>query len=205
MLGVCIVCQCYHVGDLAICRDCEALLERMVGMYENSAIEFSCLWQRFHSLGIYRSPLDALLRRGKYQEDLTTLKTLGRLLAKSLSTVKYEQRAAILPIPMSHGRFVARGYNQAAVIAREVARQLAMPYIDNIVRHTGNAGIQHELSRQARKRNMRQAFEIMKPPPKRLCIVDDIYTTGATMQAICRILRQAGCEYIEIWLIAKTL
>ncbi|MBT8448271.1 MAG: hypothetical protein KJO69_01190 [Gammaproteobacteria bacterium] len=38
-----------------------------------------------------------------------------------------------------------------------------------------------------------------------MCIVDDIYTTGATMQAMCRILRQAGCEYIEIWLIAKTL
>ena len=174
-------------------------------MYSNNLPEFSSLWQRFHYLGSYQQPLDTLLMRGKYQQNLVILKTLASLFVNSLRNTPFAEDATLIPVPMSQQRYLKRGYNQAEIIAREIASQLAMDFSGKLLRHTGQAGVQHELGRKARLRNMRNAFEVIGEIPERLCVVDDIYTTGATIQAMCQFLRSAGCEYIEIWIIAKTL
>ena len=205
MLGSCVLCHCYEQSSQSLCSDCDRLLIQLSGLYQNQHQEFSSLWQRFHHLGVYSEPLSSLLIRGKYQKDLTALKVLAGLLAKSIRQKPFASDAVIMPVPMSQSRFLERGFNQAAIIAREVTGNLCMSYADDLVQHTGQAQIQHQLGRRARERNMRHAFLVANKIPKRICIVDDIYTTGATMKAICRALRRAGCEYIEIWIIAKTL
>lgn len=205
MLGICLLCRCYYQNSLSICPECQQLLRRLVNLQQMKQSEFSGLWQRFHCLAEYKPPLDRLLLRAKYHNDLTILKALGMLMAESLRETYYDRKASIIAVPMSQSRYVQRGYNQAAVIAETIARYLRQPYRTDIVRHTGLARVQHKLDRKARQKNMRSAFEVVNPVPSRLCLVDDIYTTGATMQALCRALRAAGCEYIEIWIIAKTL
>lgn len=205
MLGACVLCRCHCPDPLALCADCNDLLRKLSGLYQNRHQEFSSLWQRFHHLGIYTEPLSGLMMRGKYRKDLTVLKTLASLLARSIDNKPFAADATVMPVPMSQSRYLERGYNQAAVIARQVAGQLSMKYVADRVIHTGRADIQHELGRKARERNMRRAFKAVKSVPERICVIDDIYTTGATMRALCRVLRQAGCEYIEIWIIAKTL
>lgn len=110
--------------------------------------------------------------------------------------------AVLAPVPVHRERLRARGYNQAELIARELAKRskLTCRTVLERVRPTTK---QHRLNRVARLQNLRGAFEVVGAPPPAVILVDDIITTTATLEACASVLKAAGCETVYGLAIAR--
>ena len=112
---------------------------------------------------------------------------------------------AILPVPIHPKRMKKRGFNQASLFAISLGKQLQIPVYDSIIIRTVNTLPQKNLSPEKRLENLQKAFSLHpelkngKLPFQKVLLVDDIYTTGATMEAITRILKQAGVSDVYIF------
>lgn len=114
--------------------------------------------------------------------------------------------AALVPIPVHRDRLRQRGYNQAALLAARLGRELGRPVADVLAR-SRPTGQQHRLNRAERLRNLRDAFVIgrdARAPPHAI-LVDDILTTSATLEACAAVLRAAGCRRVVGVAIAREL
>lgn len=104
----------------------------------------------------------------------------------------------ILPVPVHPSRERKRGYNQAALIARELSAYSRIPVCESLVRRVKKTVPQNELSLQDRKKNLENAFALSadQPVPKRILIVDDILTSGSTADSLALKLKTAGAEKV---------
>ena len=102
-------------------------------------------------------------------------------------------------VPLAKKRMKSRGYNQAEVIARELSRLCRVPYEELLVRRR-ETRVQKGLGQRLREKNMEGAFEVklFEGELKRICVVDDIYTTGSTLRECICVLRERWPE-AEIW------
>lgn len=105
---------------------------------------------------------------------------------------------AVIPVPMYRGKERRRGYNQAALFARALAGRLGLAYVPDAVARVRNTRPQKELNDRERKNNLKNAFQIAKyiVQYKRVLLVDDIYTTGSTAEAVARLLNEMGMEQV---------
>ena len=112
--------------------------------------------------------------------------------------------ASLVPVPVHRERRRARGYNQAELIARELGRSMRLPAVNALERIRPTTK-QHRLDRLARLRNLRAAFSVHPGTtvPAVTILVDDIITTTATLEACASVLRQAGCEAVYGFAIAR--
>ena len=101
--------------------------------------------------------------------------------------------AALVPVPVHADRRAARGYNQAELLGRELARRSGLP-MSSVLERTRPTTKQHRLNRMARLNNLRGAFAVTSRPPPTVILVDDIITTTATLEACASVMRDAGCE-----------
>jgi ComF family protein len=151
----------------------------------------------------YRFPVDRLIHRFKYAGDLAT----GRWLALQLALgVADEPRPDLLVAPpLSKARLRERGFNQALEIGKVVAKKLRVPCdIAGIVR-THETAPQPGLGRRARRANLRGAFRCdLRLAGAHVAIVDDVVTTGATADALARVLKKAGATRVSVWSVART-
>ncbi len=106
----------------------------------------------------------------------------------------------IIPVPVHISRKIARGYNQAEVIACELGRKMRLPVAANAVVRTEKTIAQKDLSPEERRKNLEHAFVKGKNPFlwKRVLLIDDIYTTGSTVDAVSHILKESGAEEIYV-------
>jgi ComF family protein len=151
----------------------------------------------------YRFPVDRLVQRFKFAGDLAVGRWLSRRLA---ARVRAETRpVVIVPMPLAPRRLRERGFNQAAEIARVVARTLRVPCALRALERTRDAPPQSKLGRRARRANLGGAFRCrMRLRGKRVALVDDVITTGATAHAAAQALRRAGASHVDIWVLART-
>lgn len=150
----------------------------------------------------YRFPLDRLVQRFKYAGDLA----LGRRLARSLAQIAApEPRPDLLVVPpLSPARLRGRGFNQALEIAREVGGRLRVRVAPQLLVRQRETPAQAGLGRRARRENLRGAFACTGSlEGARVAIVDDVLTTGATADAIARVLKSAGAESVAVWALAR--
>lgn len=125
----------------------------------------------------------------------------GRFYAKAMYVygkpeIKEWAPQIIVPVPLYAGDRRRRGFNQAEYIASELAGYTGIPHAE-LVRKTRRTKHQKELSAQMRRQNLEEAFAVTKPVEGlRILIVDDIYTTGATMDAMAKCLREKGAEKV---------
>ncbi|MEA1051796.1 ComF family protein [Lamprobacter modestohalophilus] len=162
----------------------------------------------------YEDPLPTLVGGIKFQSKLNLIRLLGDLLADALTAARadesqhpgWETPDAILPVPLHPRRLRIRGYNQALELARLVSRRLDIPINHRCCQRTRSTQAQSELNEERRFSNIRGAFEVTstRPLPRRIAILDDVVTTGATVSELARVLKQAGCERIDIWALART-
>jgi ComF family protein len=111
--------------------------------------------------------------------------------------------AALVPIPLHSRRLRARGFNPALQVTRELARMTRAPVRHVLVR-TRDTSSQTGLARSARRRNVAGAFAARREAPERVWLVDDVVTTGATLEAAARVLRRAGAKEIVGVCLART-
>ncbi|BBB25330.1 ComF family protein [Amphritea japonica] len=157
----------------------------------------------------YRFPIDQLIQLAKFSNQSHYLNPLAALLCSHLlkpdsSTVKYPMPEMIIPVPIHPKRLQQRQYNQAALLGREIAKRLQIPFNTKLVIKTTNTPHQADLNRKARKKNLRNSFRCTHKPPSSVAIIDDVMTTGTTAAEISRILKASGCLNIYIWTIAHT-
>jgi ComF family protein len=132
-------------------------------------------------------------------EGLTSLAApMGRLVANSLTTTK--DADAVVPVPLHGSRERMRGYNQAALLAREIARTAAVPLFERAVRRTrATAPLAKTMHREERLTIMRGAFAARSDAVegRAILLVDDVVTTGATVDACSEALLAAGARSVR--------
>lgn len=155
----------------------------------------------------YAFPLDRLVQALKYDHRLALAEPLGdALAAAALRTLASHQRPdALVAVPLAIARQRQRGFNQSIEIARVVARRTGLPLVTGLVR-TGNAPAQATLPWAQRRRNVRGAFACATSfAGRHIVIVDDVMTTGATLEAAAAALHQSGAVRVDAWVVARTL
>ena len=156
-----------------------------------------------HAAFVYASPLDRLLPRFKFHQDLAAGRLLAQLMAQSLAGADPPQ--ALLPIPLHRARLRQRGYDQALELARPLARALRLPLLSDALLRRRATAPQSELDAARRRRNLRGAF-VVRPGarlPPHVALVDDVMTTGATLHAAADALRRAGVARVDAWVCAR--
>jgi predicted amidophosphoribosyltransferase len=112
--------------------------------------------------------------------------------------------AAIAFVPADRDRSRKRGYRPAEALARELGRRWELP-VEALVRRTRSVERQRGLRLDARRRNVRGAFGPARRSPARVCLVDDVYTSGATAAAAASALRQGGARRVEVVTLARAV
>lgn len=152
---------------------------------------------------VYRPPLDRLLPRAKFHGDLASARLLATLMATALAGAPRPQ--ALVPVPLHVARLRRRGYDQALELARPLARALSLPLRDDLLRRVRATAAQSRLDAATRRRNLRGAFAVraVDDLPAHVALVDDVMTTGATVQAAALALRRAGVARVDVWVCAR--
>ncbi|MGC8874405.1 MAG: ComF family protein [Chloroflexia bacterium] len=140
----------------------------------------------------FEGALQRAVHELKYRGRRVFAEPLGELLAAYLASLGWPV-STIVPVPLHPRRERSRGYNQAALMARVVAGRLGWPVLERGLTRVRDTRPQVGLDREARLENVAWAFRWEgSDPPGRVVLLDDVYTTGATMEACARTLRQAG-------------
>src|SRR6185295_310781 len=207
--GSCFVCRGAARGLL--CGECDAELPRLErALCPRCALESPggavcgrCLsrppaYDATRAALAYDFPADALVQALKFRGELALAPLLAALLAPKVGRNGVDH---IVPVPLSAGRLRQRGYNQAV----EIARHLGNPDV-SLCERTREAPPQMELPYDERRRNVRGAFRCTRALiGARVAVVDDVMTTGATLDEMARTLKAAGALHVENWVVARTL
>lgn len=155
--------------------------------------------------GAYGGPLADAVRRLKFGDRPDLASPLGDLLRAAALRAGLEGDV-VLPVPLHPRRLVHRGYNQAALLARRAVRSLGAPLnVDALERKRGDRP-QVELSAAARAANVEGAFVVRRPcaiEGRRVIVIDDVVTTGATAKACADALRAAGATTVTMLALAR--
>lgn len=160
-------------------------------------------FERSFALFRYEEPARHLIRALKFHARHPCARLLGEMLADALDG-REDRPTLIIPVPLHRGRYRERGHNQSLEIARTLSRRLRIPLDCQSCVRAKATQPQTDLSAEERRRNLRQAFAVPKPPKARhVAILDDVVTTGATVNELAKALRKAGAERIEVWACAR--
>lgn len=152
----------------------------------------------------YAFPADALLRALKYREQLQIAELAANYLASKLAARRHPD--LVIPMPLHPQRLRARGFNQAAEIARKIARILALPMAADAALRIRATPPQAGLPLKQRKKNIRGAFAAsLDLTGKRIALIDDVMTSGASLDELAKTLKSAGAANVECWIAARTL
>ncbi len=212
--GSCFLCRGAARGIL--CPACDADLPRLAGTLcprcalpsPGSAVCGRCLADAPHydatvAALAYRFPADTLVHALKFRGQLALAPLLGDLLLRCIPAG--ERVDCVLPVPLSTERLRERGYNQAAEIARHVAKQRRVRLELTIVIRERNTRAQSDLPWSDRARNVRGAFRCERSlDGAAIAVVDDVMTTGATLDELAATLKRAGAARVVNWIVART-
>lgn len=123
----------------------------------------------------------------------------GRHMAHCMAeTIRRWKPEAFVPVPLHKRKQRVRGYNQAELIARELSRYFRIPVYESLVIRTKNTRPMKEINGTDRQNNVKKAFKIRENDVKlkTIVIIDDIYTTGSTIDAVAKVCREAGITNI---------
>ena len=153
----------------------------------------------------YEEPVKHLIHALKFNRKLYIARVLGELMADH-----YAQQDArpdiIIPVPLHAGRLRERGFNQALELARRVATRLRIPINLHACVRTRGTAAQSDLPAAQRAKNIKGAFELRERlHVRRVAIVDDVMTTGATVDELAGVLTAGGVEDVQIWVCARAV
>ena len=150
----------------------------------------------------YGFPCDRLVRSLKYHARLA----LAAFFARSLASRPLRPVDLVLPMPLHPRRLAERGFNQALEIAREIAQRARVPLGPCAAQRVKDTAQQTGLPYDRRAGNVRGAFACNEDlSGMTVAVVDDVMTTGATLNELARILKRSGAARVENWVIARAL
>ncbi len=214
----CVLCGGICVGLDPVCPDCAAKLPRLKGPrccicqgeLEDPALDLcpACGTRErgfdiVHALGPYDSGWGALVRGLKFKRELAIARFLAARLAEYVRKEEpFGKIDCITYVPMTRADRRARGFNQARVLARGLGRRLGIP-VERLLAKVRRTPAQAALSAAARRKNLRDAFKVVRSGQGTVLIVDDIFTTGATAEECARALKTGGYTRVCVLVVAR--
>jgi ComF family protein len=212
--GSCFLCRGQAVDIL--CTQCDADLPRLTGALcprcalasPGGAVCGRCLTQAPQydatvAALAYSFPTDVLIQALKFRGELALAPFFAKLLAQKLG--ERPPMDFIVPVPLSARRLRERGYNQALEIARDVASITRARLGIELCERARDTPAQIDLPLAKRAKNVRDAFHCPRlVAGARIAVLDDVMTTGATLDEIAGTLKRAGAVRVENWVIART-
>jgi len=152
----------------------------------------------------YHFPIDKFITELKFRHKLYSAHTLGHLFSEFIKTKSTPLPECIIPVPLHPKRLRQRGYNQSLEIARIVSKNLKIPINRKLCERVKNTAPQTGLDAKNREQNIRNAFRIIQAKHyNHVAILDDVVTTGHTVEALAKLLRQQGISVIQVWSVAR--
>jgi ComF family protein len=219
--GLCLVC---HAAQWqAICRPCLAAFAAPRPRCQRCALpvdehqaqcdaceDYPPEFDRAVAAVDYATPWRDLIARFKFKGDAALSRPLSALLvARLLAHPPKAWPQVIVPAPLSAARLRERGYNQAWQLARRLSGQLGIPALPHALQRVKDTPRMMALQADDRRHHIRDAFEV-RPQHRRalvgrhVAVVDDVLTTGATLNEITCTLQAAGVRSVSVWVVART-
>lgn len=217
----CLLCGARGAAGLDICAACRADLPlnsqpcarcaNPLDAASSVRVCARCLrrppsYERVLAPFLYAPPLDHLVLTCKFGARLehgTLLgELLGQWLAHRLAAAAVPDR--VLPVPLHPARLRRRGFDQASLIARQVAIATGVKLAPPLLRRTRATAAQAELAARQRRGNVRGAFRLAgEVRGLHLALLDDVMTTGSTVEEISRVLLRGGAASVQVWVVAR--
>jgi ComF family protein len=212
--GTCYLCRGAAAGVL--CAECDAELPRLEAAAcprcalpsPGGALCGRCLahppaYDATIAALAYEFPADVLVQGLKFRGELALAPLLGQMLAARLP--RGTRVDCILPVPLARARLRERGFNQALEIARPLAAATGCKLVPHLAERSRDTPPQLDLPLEERARNVRGAFRCTQVPERaEIALVDDVMTTGATLEALAAALKRAGAARVVNWVVART-
>ncbi len=152
---------------------------------------------------LYQDMIRFLILSLKFSRQYKNVRLLGHLLSEYLKQTA-DLPDLIIPVPLHKQRLKQRHFNQALEIAKIVSTQLNTPIDTKICIRNRDTPQQSQLSAKQRGKNVKNAFTLKYPPnAQHIAIIDDVFTTGSTLNEIARILKKSGVTRVDAWVIAR--
>lgn len=208
----CLFCNALlNIGTpIYICGECAD----RIGYYNNNinslklpeSIETYC--DGMVCIGQYKDTLKISLKRFKFSNKPSYYRGFGKLLALKLqNSMQYERIDLMVSVPLHKSRQRRRGYNQSELIAKYAANQLGIPYKSNVLIKMTDSRSQSTLRREERLFNVQGLFKVVNAEAvnnKNILIIDDIITTGSTVNQCSKALKEAGARSVIAGAVATT-
>ena len=219
--GICPVCRAKPVrSHFYACSECSEALRALPhprctacgGSKDGILDECSeCLrhpkrpWETALSVFPFQGLPRELVHRFKYQNETWLAPLLARLMAETVQSSAIEQVGAVIPVPLHGLKLMKRGYNQSALLAEEIGRLLDVPVCSALRRH-GRRPSQTRLDYRRRQQNAKNTFSYRKRVAvagRHLLLVDDVFTTGATLAAATSALNEGAPAKTTVLTLAR--
>ncbi len=152
----------------------------------------------------YSFPLDKLIQEMKYGEQLALAHAFAKKLAQRIDKTALPDY--VVPMPLHSAKLRERGFNQSLLLAATIARDLHLKLLPNACKRVRDTPPQSALPWKERKKNVRNAFSCdMDLTGKRVVLVDDVLTTGASLNALAEAAQKRGASEVTTWVVARTL
>lgn len=185
----CTVCST-PLPDYGICGRCQ----KIAPAFQETVIPFLC-----------RPPVSSGIHALKYSGRLDNAPAMAKMLAWQVRKSGCDLPDILVPIPLHPARIRIRGFNQAMELARLTGNELAIPVVRNLLVRKKNTVTQTGLNEKMRQQNMANAFVATGSRlPRHIALVDDVVTSGSTVNAAARTLARSGAGRISVWAVAKT-
>ena len=220
---LCLLCNLSAQQERPICLDCELDLPWLgahcricaLPLPDKGQVCGECLhkpptFEQVEAMWRFRFPVDSLISQFKHQSRWPYGRLLAELMAEHLQHAFAQGLSRpdfLLPVPLAKQRLRQRGFNQAGMLADWLGKSLALPVARSWLQRPVNTTAQQHLDAAARKRNLRQAFHLSSEATvkdRHIAVIDDVLTTGATAEAIARLLHKAGASRVDIYCLART-
>lgn len=193
-----------------LCQSCgipfsDIYLENPDSLICGTCVENPPVFERARAVIVYNDDSRSLITRFKYADRTDLAPAFARWMTRVGGDLLADADV-ILPVPLHRWRLLTRTYNQSAYLARRIAQLSGVPAEYGALRRVKATPSQGGLSASARKRNVASAFAIIKPEAvsgKRIVLVDDVLTTGATLNACAKVLRHSGATAVDAIVIGR--
>ena len=210
--------SCFFCGDSSdetVCAPCVADLPRLAEQVcprcqldaANGEVCGRCLkkppvWERLIAEWRYEFPLDKAMISAKYHHAFA----IYRWAAVQRDAWPFAANATLIPVPLAELRLQSRGYNQAQLIAEEMAKRFALKVDADAAIRIRETDIQQRLNWIERRQNVRSAFVATRSfAGESVVLIDDVLTTGATLNSLARALLDAGAARVDAFVLARVL
>ena len=218
--SICTLCNQFHKGLSAVCCHCIEFIKPLGSACRHCAYPLpdeeylvcgQCIkkppyFDNALIAYVFEEPLRSLLHRFKYHNNLHLCSFLCQLMLDAVQKQPVSTTApCLIPVPMHSKRLRQRGFNQAAVLTKALARKLSLPYDLTSCQKIINTAPQASLDSEQRQKNLRNAFHSKALPYEHIILIDDLLTTGCTANELAKTLKETGVKRVDVWCCARTI